>query len=438
YRRLANLREEIVLEIKQHDLSFSTTHSEHSEHTRREKLIYATRNQRQVVTRKEDLESGSVSVDRQTHQVNRGGGNRNNVPDPPDNSVHHREGERPDNSIHHIQPDRVEISEEGKEASESEKKKKFELSSMEKMELELIQITMDKLMEGDFEWMDPEEFLEKMNKAMNEELDGEDKSEKKTGEQGESSGESGGADGKENSADFGFSYEYHERHVESERLTFGAEGTIKTEDGQEISFNLNMNISRRFFQKTSMDIQAGNAKLIDPLTVNFDGKAADLSTKSFQFDINADGTKEEIARLKKGSGFLALDKNENGKIDDGSELFGPKTGNGFEELAQYDGDKNRFIDEGDEIFDELAVMTTNSSDGKKLISLDEAGVGAIFLGSANTTFSYKTSDNNKLQGQLERTGIWLQPKKENQLRIPRKVNKKHPISKRNHPNPVRK
>lgn len=44
----------------------------------------------------------------------------------------------------------------------------------------------------------------------------------------------------------------------------------------------------------------------------------------------------------------------NGKIDDGSELFGARTGNGFNELAKYDSDNNHFIDAGDPVFSNLA------------------------------------------------------------------------------------
>ena len=53
---------------------------------------------------------------------------------------------------------------------------------------------------------------------------------------------------------------------------------------------------------------------------------ADVRDQTFKFDLDADGREDEISMLGKGSGFLALDKNGNGKIDDGSELFGTKSG----------------------------------------------------------------------------------------------------------------
>ena len=53
--------------------------------------------------------------------------------------------------------------------------------------------------------------------------------------------------------------------------------------------------------------------------------------------------------LGKGSGFLALDKDGNGKIDDGNELFGTKSSDGFGDLREYDSDGSGWIDENDEI-----------------------------------------------------------------------------------------
>ena len=67
----------------------------------------------------------------------------------------------------------------------------------------------------------------------------------------------------------------------------------------------------------------------------------ELSDQTFYFDLDADGKEEEISVLN-GSGYLALDKNGDGVINDGSELFGTKNGDGFADLARYDED-GRFI-----------------------------------------------------------------------------------------------
>lgn len=51
--------------------------------------------------------------------------------------------------------------------------------------------------------------------------------------------------------------------------------------------------------------------------------------------------------VRPGGVFLALDKNGDSVINDGKELFGAATGQGFKELAIYDSDKNYWIDEND-------------------------------------------------------------------------------------------
>mgnify|MGYP000465316364 CR=1 FL=1 len=54
--------------------------------------------------------------------------------------------------------------------------------------------------------------------------------------------------------------------------------------------------------------------------------------------------------LQGGSGYLALNKNGDGVINDGSELFGTASGDGFYDLSMYDEDGNGWIDENDHAY----------------------------------------------------------------------------------------
>lgn len=83
----------------------------------------------------------------------------------------------------------------------------------------------------------------------------------------------------------------------------------------------------------------------------------DLSDKS---DLDADGMEDQISFVLPGSGFLALDLNGDGRINDGRELFGPETGDGFAELARYDEDGNQWIDENDPVFERLRIWTKDA------------------------------------------------------------------------------
>lgn len=208
-------------------------------------------------------------------------------------------------------------------------------------------------------------------------------------------------------AGFGIEYDYYERHYEAEKTTFAAEGVIKTQDGQEIAFSVGLSMSREFLQEQSVSLRAGDAKLKDPLVLNFGGNAAELTTTRFSFDIDADGQQDQIAFVGPNSGFLALDRNDDGVVNDGRELFGPATGQGFAELAAYDEDGNQWIDENDSIYQRLRIWSKDAQGNDQLVALGQRGVGAIYLGHLTTPFALKDSQN-ALQGQIRDTGLFLQ------------------------------
>lgn len=180
---------------------------------------------------------------------------------------------------------------------------------------------------------------------------------------------------------------------------------VATEDGRNIDFNIEVSMSRAFMSNFDQ-LQVQNYVKTDPLMINLDTNVGHVSEQKFYFDLDADGKKENISFAGKGSGFLALDKNGDGKINDGSELFGTKSGDGFRDLAEYDEDKNGWIDENDSIFGKLRVWTKDEDGRDYLMDLKQADVGAIYLGNKDTQFSLK-DDSNQLNGEIKKTGIYL-------------------------------
>lgn len=162
----------------------------------------------------------------------------------------------------------------------------------------------------------------------------------------------------------------------------------------------------RAFMSNFDQLQVQNYVKTDPLMINLDTNVGHVSEQKFYFDLDADGKEENISFAGKGSGFLALDKNGDGKINDGSELFGTKSGDGFRDLAEYDEDKNGWIDENDSIFGKLRVWTKDKDGRDYLMDLKQADVGAIYLGNKDTQFSLK-DDSNQLNGEIKKTGIYL-------------------------------
>ncbi|MGN1180046.1 MAG: hypothetical protein ACI4SD_02440 [Suilimivivens sp.] len=203
---------------------------------------------------------------------------------------------------------------------------------------------------------------------------------------------------------FTFSRQYY--YEETETTSYTTQGTVKCADGREINFNLNLNMSRSFQEYYEENYAVIEASMCDPLVINLDGNIAELSDQTFYFDIDGDGEKDEISRLSEGSGYLALDKNGDGVINDGTELFGTASGNGFADLAEYDSDGNGFIDEGDEIWNKLKIWTMDEEGNEQLISLSEKGVGAICLQNISTDFSL-TGQDNHTKGMIRNTGFFL-------------------------------
>ena len=200
-------------------------------------------------------------------------------------------------------------------------------------------------------------------------------------------------------------YSYQDRHIERETSTFAAQGLVTTADGEQLDIAVELTMGRQFLSEESGEVRVG-AELTDPLVINFEGTAAELTERTFAFDLDTDGEADQIHFVGPNSGFLTLDANENGLVDDGSELFGPTTGAGFTELAVYDEDGNDFIDESDSVYEGLRIWQKDASGNDQLIALGQAGVGAIYLGSTATPFQVK-DDVNELQGVVRSSGIYL-------------------------------
>jgi len=191
---------------------------------------------------------------------------------------------------------------------------------------------------------------------------------------------------------------------ESEEVSYQAKGVVKTADGRTINVDINMFMSRQFV--SYMGINVETTRPIDPLVINYGGTAASLMGDRFSFDLTMDGNLDSLAVLGEGSGFLAVDWNGDGIINDGSELFGPSTGCGFSELRKYDQDGNGWIDANDEIFDKLVVWHRDKDGNDTVFTLKELGIGAIYLGDIATEFSFK-GDNNETLGIMRSTSFFL-------------------------------
>lgn len=135
----------------------------------------------------------------------------------------------------------------------------------------------------------------------------------------------------------------------------------------------------------------------DPLIIDLGKKGIELTSldDGVHFDLDKNGFAEKTAWIGGEDGFLALDRNGNGKIDNGGELFGDQvtlkdgstSSEGFEALAELDENGDGVIDKNDSEFANLRVWIDANHNGisesDELKTLDELGITSISLDHAN-------------------------------------------------------
>lgn len=123
----------------------------------------------------------------------------------------------------------------------------------------------------------------------------------------------------------------------------------------------------------------------DPLLIDLDGDGIETTSveNGVYFDQENDGFAEVSAWVSSDDGVLAIDKNNNGTIDNGSELFGDSyvksdgtiATSGFDALSDLDSNGDGQINSSDTSFDAIKIL---KGDGT-LLSLSDAGISSISL-----------------------------------------------------------
>jgi hypothetical protein len=143
-------------------------------------------------------------------------------------------------------------------------------------------------------------------------------------------------------------------------------GDYLTEEGSNLVNDIKATISDLFNNAQSAILRR------DPLTLDLDGDGLETvginSANPILFDHDGDGIKTATGWIKPDDGFLVLDRNGNGTIDDGTELFGDSTPlfdadgqvigkaeDGFAALAQEDTNGDGVVNAQDANFNDLRI-----------------------------------------------------------------------------------
>ena len=140
--------------------------------------------------------------------------------------------------------------------------------------------------------------------------------------------------------------------------------------------------------------EAKNAKVkVDPVVIDLNGNNIVMKSidEGSNFDLNNDGFAEKTEWIENEDGFLVRDLNNNGKIDNGSELIGDNqllsngelSKNGLEVLWDMDENKDGYLDSNDSAFSELKIWRDLNGNGKtdkgELVSLSDLNIKRIKL-----------------------------------------------------------
>lgn len=197
-------------------------------------------------------------------------------------------------------------------------------------------------------------------------------------------------------------FEDHLHYESFSQFQYEMSGSFETEDGQRFEFDFSLDHQRSVLLERQRSIEA-HTDMIDPLALDLDGNGISLAPGDFAFDIDLDGALDQLAELMGADAWLALDRNGNGNIDDGSELFGPASGNGFTELALLDDNQDGLINKDDEHFADLVLFRP----GETLMSIEQAGIKVLSVEAQANRFNLFAAESHELLGRISQTSAFL-------------------------------
>ncbi|WP_170138706.1 calcium-binding protein [Edaphovirga cremea] len=162
---------------------------------------------------------------------------------------------------------------------------------------------------------------------------------------------------------------------------------------------------------------SGAAKVASPIIIDLDGDGIETLPieRGIFFDHNGDYFAENTGWVAPDDGLLVIDRDGNGLIDTGSELFGNNfilqsgklAANGYQALQELDENQDGILDSNDALWQQLRIWQDSNSNGvvdnDELLSMDDAGVLSLSTEYSNSTYIDEHGNAHKQQGSITYT-----------------------------------
>jgi Ca2+-binding RTX toxin-like protein len=192
-------------------------------------------------------------------------------------------------------------------------------------------------------------------------------------------------------------------------------GTVTYGPGRRshsIRYTFNVDITDSAGMKTTIPYEITFLRrgyTVPPIVFDLDGDGLELVAydgSAMRFDMDADGIKDVTGWVGADDGLLALDRNGDGLINDGSEISFQRDADGaltdLEGLRAFDSNANGFLDAGDARFAEFRIWRDANQDGvsqaEEIVTLEQAGVVNVGLTMALTGEDPKDAVENVVYG----------------------------------------
>lgn len=173
--------------------------------------------------------------------------------------------------------------------------------------------------------------------------------------------------------DNGLVYQQSTAYFESQVITFSAQGTINTKDGQSVDFSVSLSMSHILYRETNLSLGGSDATNGSPLTVNFEGNATELTTTHFEFAFDSNGSQDQVDTVK-------FSNDTPDAAPKPADTESTATGQSTDSIEKPVGNDSQLIGMAKLLYQQLRIWQRHADGSQQLLALGEKNLGALYLG----------------------------------------------------------